>query len=216
MFARLERLRTRVVRLVDDRRGPDGSEEAGFTIVELAVTMLVMSLVMVGAMAMFASMLTNDRYQQALVNNQEKVRFALLELGRDIRNANPINPHDDVNAYATAIEMSTGPGGGTQTHIRWQLTGSTLTRSVLSAPGGAATSTRVVLDGVDNDPSSPFLRYFDDQGAEITTIQTSGDYANCAIRVEMTVFAADDPVGSQFVEQTSAEIRNRLPGGIGC
>lgn len=192
-------------------------DDSGFTVVELLVTMLVLSVVSASVLALLASLMKNDRYQEALVNNQEKVRFALLEVTRDIRNANPVQPLATAAEHASKIEVLLGPSNGLQTYVRWQLTGTTLTRSEITGPGGAAMSTRTVLVNVDNSTMGLTLfRYYDEHGVEIDATHAAGDFANCSIRVDVTIGAADDPVGSRFVENGSAEIRNLLPGGIGC
>jgi prepilin-type N-terminal cleavage/methylation domain-containing protein len=193
-------------------------DESGFTLVELMVTLLVMSAVMAGALSFLYGLMRNDRYQEALVNNQEKVRFAMIELTRDLRNANPLLPLGTLEAYGTQVDLALGPGAGPQDHVRWQLVGTTLYRYELDGSLNVV-GTRAVVEGLDNlGAGVDLFEFYDEDGNRITSLTTAfpADVANCAIRVHVTIYAADDPVGSVFTETSDAEIRNRLPGGIGC
>jgi hypothetical protein len=64
------------------------------------------------------------------------------------------------------------------------------------------------------------LRYFRSSVAEMPvtggSAVTAGDISNCTIRVKISVASDSDPGPAPFLEETDAEIRNRLPGGIGC
>lgn len=194
------------------------AEQSGFTMVELMVTLLVMSVVVAGALGFLHSLMRNDRYQEALVNNQETVRFAMLDITRDFRNANPLLPLSSLAEYDAKADIALGPESGPQEYVRWELTARTLYRHELDSARNVVAS-RVVLEGVDNaDVGVDLFEFYDEDGNRITELPTAfpADVANCAIRVHVTVYAADDPVGSVFTETGDAEIRNRLPGGIGC
>jgi prepilin-type N-terminal cleavage/methylation domain-containing protein len=200
------------------RLRPLGGDESGFTIVELMITLLVMSAVMAGALTFFYGLMRNDRYQDALVNNQEKVRFAMMEITRDIRNANPPLTFPTFAEYDNQIMVALGPEAGPQDVVRWELDDRTLYRHELDSDGNV-TGTRTVLSGVDNvDLGAALFDYFDEDGNRIKDLPTAfpADLGLCAIRVHVTIHAADDPVGSSFTETSDAEVRNRLPGGVGC
>ena len=194
------------------------ADQSGFTLVELVVTLLVMAAVMGGAFTFLDGLTRNDRYQEALVNNQERVRFAMVEMTRDFRNANPLLPLGTLAAYATSADIALGPEDGPQDFVRWELVSRTLYRHELDSSLNVV-GTRTVVEGVDNvDVGAPLFEFYDEEGNLITSLATAfpADVANCAIRVHVTIHAADDPVGSVFTETSDAEIRNRLPGGIGC
>lgn len=192
------------------------ADERGFTVVELMVTLLVMSLVLAGSMSMFHGLLQNDRYQTALVSNQENVRRAMVDVARDVRGANPLLPLTTMAAYDTSIQMAVGQAAS-PTRIRWELVGSTLYRRTLDASLNV-TSSRVVLKGVDNSTSLPMFKLYDEAGNRLDTTLTNSpaDVARCAVRVVITLHAADDPVGAVFTESSAAELRNQIPGGVGC
>ena len=191
------------------------------TLIELMVVMVLMSLVLGAFCGGLTTMMSNTRRQEALVENQESVRFAMLDMTRDVRGADPIIPLSDLNAYPRQIEVSVlPPTGGTNTpiYVRWQLTGTTLTRSILNLPGGTATSTRTVLANVKNSGTGVSLfRYYNSGNAEmLPSTNSSGDISNCTIRVHISVSAAVATGPAPFTIEGDAEVRNRLPGGIGC
>ena len=66
--------------------------QAGFSIIEVTVvaaTMLVIVATLLGALDSLTNVQGRD---QALVNNQETVRFGLDQVQRDVRAANPVDP----------------------------------------------------------------------------------------------------------------------------
>ena len=196
-------------------------DERGMTVVELMVVVLMLGFVLVSLFSILQSVTANERIQQAKVNNQEKVRFVLSQLARDLRSANPMLPANTAAASATSVEMALGASTGTQTYVRWWLSGTTLNRSILPAAGGTPTTTKVMLTNVRNATRNITLfRYFRSSVAEMAVTGvgavTAGDVANCTIRVKIAVASDADPGPAPFVEETDAEIRNRLPGGIGC
>lgn len=200
-------------------RPPSRRSEAGFTLVELAVVMLVMSIVMGGFYSVLTSLMSNTQRQQALVSDQEQVRFALLDMTRELRGANPLEPLSSVASYPTQVDAAVLPAAGaTPIYVRWQLSGTNLIRSVLTAPGGNVVSSKTVLANVKNTSAGISLfRYYTSANAELLpTANTAGDFTNCTIRIHISVIAAVVAGPAPFTTDTDAEIRNRLPGGIGC
>ncbi len=196
-------------------------DERGMSVVELMVVVLMLGFVLVSLFSVLQSVTANESIQQAKVNNQEKVRFALGQLARDLRSGNPLLPAATAAGSATSAEMALGPSTGTQTYVRWWLSGTTLNRSILPAAGGTPTTTKVMLTNVRNATRGiTLLRYFRSSVDEMLVTGagavTAGDIANCTIRVRIAVASDADPGSAPFVEETDAEIRNRLPGGIGC
>ena len=137
-------------------------DEHGVTLIELTVVLMLLSLVMLSFYGALNSLMSNTRRQEALVANQESVRLAMLDLTKDIRSANPLNTLPAATAYPTELEASVlAPNGTTQLYVRWQLTGTTLTRSLLNAPGGTPVSTKTELTKVQNPSTGVSLfRYF--------------------------------------------------------
>jgi hypothetical protein len=143
----------------------------------------------------------------------------MTEMARELRSADPLLPLDDAVDYPHRFEAAvparsdTGP----DTYVRWELSGTTLSRSVLSGPGGGATSTRTVLTNVRNIAQGvPMLRYFSTDGSEIPVTAAPGDFANCAVRIALTITADSEPGPLPFSQASDVQVRNRLPGGVGC
>jgi prepilin-type N-terminal cleavage/methylation domain-containing protein len=200
---------------------PDRSraDEGGFTLIELTVVMLLMSLVMISFYGALNSLTSNAQRQEALVTDQEAVRFAMIDMARELRGANPLEPLTTSAAYGSEVEAAVLPARGTTAvYVRWQLTGTTLTRSILDAPGGTATSTKTVLANVKNASTGvTLLRYYNSAGTELVAASnTPGDFSNCTVRIHISVSAAVVTGPAPFTQDVDAEIRNRLPGGIGC
>ena len=195
------------------------NDERGVTVIELTVVLVVMSLVMVGFYGILNSLLSNTGRQQALVQNQESVRFAMLDMTRDIRAANPLNTLSSPSAYPTQIDLTELPvTGSTPFYVRWQLVGTALTRSLLNGPGGTPVSSKTELTNVQNvNTHTSLFRFYNSNNVELLpTTNAAGDFSNCTVRVHISVSAAVGTGPAPFTVDSDAEIRNRLPGGIGC
>jgi prepilin-type N-terminal cleavage/methylation domain-containing protein len=192
-------------------------DERGFTLVELMITLTVMSVMIAALLGVLDVTTRNEGRQESLINNQEVVREAMLQMDRDLRGANPLEPLSSPSLYPSEVEAAVIEPSGTQ-FIRWQLTGTTVTRSVIDAPGGTATSTQTELTNVTNGTTGTSLfRYFNSANSELTPSgNTAGDFSNCTVRILITVSAAANPGPLPFSESSDIEVRNRLPGGIGC
>jgi hypothetical protein len=162
-----------------------------------------------------------ERRVRAAVDNQEDVRFALLSMARDIRAADPLLPLSTAAAYASELELELKETDGSHvSYVRWVFDPSTdtLRRELLDAAGGAAIESTYTLTRVRNaDVGVSLFRYFNSWGVELTpTTATISDFANCTIRVHMTLYADSSPGPRPFSSESDAELRNRLPGGVGC
>src|SRR3954468_14285867 len=195
------------------------TDERGVTLIELTVVLLVMTFVMVGFYGALDSLTRSTQRQQLLVQNQESVRFAMLDMTRDIRAANPLSTLTSASLYPSQLEATVLPAiGSTPQYIRWQLSGATLTRSLLSGPGGTVVSSKKLLTGVQNGSTGTSLfRYYNSNNTELLPASNAaGDFGNCTVRVHITVSAAVGTGPAPFAIDSDAEVRNRLPGGIGC
>lgn len=199
----------------------DGGGEGGFTVVETVLAASMLLLVMTTFLGLLDSQTKAERRLRHAVDNQEDVRFALLAVARDVRAADPLLPLASVADYSNKIEMQLKNTDGTSRgYVRWTFDAvtTTLTRQTLSAPGGAATGTTYSVTRVRNaDVGVPLFRYYNSENTELTSaVATSGDFANCTIRIHITLWADANPGPAPFSSESDAELRNRLPGGIGC
>jgi type II secretory pathway component PulJ len=197
------------------------ASQKGFTILEVTVTVMMVGLVTMSIFGVLTSTSRNEKLQQSMIGNQELVRFGIIQLARDLRSANPVEPLAAVGDYSTSVEMALGSSSGTQTYVRWWLSNRVLYRGKLSAPGGTVTQTKTVLTNVENAAQGITLfRYYNASAVELATSGTTpaavGDITNCAIRVHISVASDAFPGPVPFTEQSDVELRNRLPGGPGC
>ncbi|MDQ1437091.1 MAG: hypothetical protein QOK43_720 [Acidimicrobiaceae bacterium] len=199
----------------------EGKRQGGYTMVEVVVVCGIL----LGVLAMFFSILEvltkHERRTQALVSNEQNVRFFLQEMARDIRSANPMQRLVTATAadYTNSLELALGPSAGPQTYVRWVYDPATqiITRKELTGPGGAIVRTTAKLTRVRNNESgTPFLRYYNQHNQDLVGLAIPDDVANCAIRVHVTVISDSNPGPQPFTENVDVELRNRLPGGIGC
>jgi prepilin-type N-terminal cleavage/methylation domain-containing protein len=205
------------------------ADERGMTIIEVMVATSIL-LVVLGLV--FGSMVTltrNEDRSQRLVSNEQNVRFELNQLAREIRAANPLVPllnATSASAYDNQIEMVLGPTGGTQQVVRWTYDTTTqrLARQIMSGTSATATvvSQSFFLARVRNvETGTPVFRYYGQQNENLVeqSLADGGnvhDAANCAIRVAIEISSDSNPGPLPFTQTQDVEIRNRLPGNVGC
>jgi prepilin-type N-terminal cleavage/methylation domain-containing protein len=206
----------------------DHSED-GFTIIEVMIASSIMVVVLTMFFATLASLTRSEDRSQRLVSNEQNVRFELDQMAREIRAANPIVPL--VNAataaeYENQIEVVLGPTGGTQQVVRW--TYDTVKKEMLRQIMSDASSTATVvsqsffLNRVRNiETATPVFTYYGQQNENLVfaTLANGGnlhDPANCAVRVHIVLTSDSNPGPVPFTETQDVEVRNRLPGNVGC
>jgi hypothetical protein len=185
-----------------------------------------MLLVVMGAILGPLDTLTrSENRTQALVQNEQNVRFIMDRIARDIRASNPLVAFTTKSTYANQIEMLLGPAGGTQQVVRWiyDTNALTLTRQVMSdtTPGATVVSTGATIIRVRNaqqSPAVPVFAYYGQHEEDLVAASrfTAADVANCALRVRITILSDSNPGPQPFTENLDVELRNLLPGGVGC
>jgi len=209
------------------RRGR--SDERGFTITEVMVATSILLIVLVIVFGMLVSLTRNESRSQALVGNEQNVRFEIDQLAREIRAANPLVPLLNATTaadYDNQIEMVLGPTGGTQTVVRWtyDTTAEQMVRQVMSGTSSTATvlSQAFYLARVRNvENGTPVFVYYGQHNEDLVaqTLADDGnthDAANCAIRVHIQISSDSNPGPLPFTQSQDVEVRNRLPGNVGC
>jgi Tfp pilus assembly protein PilW len=202
-------------------------DERGMTVIELTIASAILLTVLAILFSLLISLTNTEKRVGDLVTNEQTVRFTLTQLAKDIRASNPLVALANKDAYSNEIEMMLGSSAGIQQVVRWRLdttvgsaTYQTLFREVMSDATSSATvlSSAKELTHVTNDPSEALFAYFDQHQQDLgaTDSFTSSDMANCAIRVQVTIIANPNPGPRAFTEEQDVELRNRLPGGIGC
>jgi hypothetical protein len=207
------------------------ANEQGYTVTEVMVTTAILLLVLAMVFGMLVSLTRNESRSQALVGNEQNVRFELDQLAREIRASNPLVPLPNATTAATyenQIEMVLGPTGGTQTVVRWtyDTAAEQMVRQVMS--GTSATATVVAqsyyLARVRNvENNTPVFTYYGQANEDLVAQSLSlgdpfhtNDAANCAIRVHIQISSDSNPGPLPFTQTQDVEVRNRLPGNVGC
>jgi type II secretory pathway pseudopilin PulG len=204
-------------------------DEHGFTINEVMISTVILLIVLGMLFSTLVSLTNSEERAQRLVSNEQNVRFEVNQLAREIRAANPLVPLLNVTNpadYGNQIEMVLGPTGGTQTVVRWTYNTATmkLSRQVMSNTSASATvvAESFFLARVRNAESGiPVFKYFGQHNQNLVeeAIVNGGnvhDAANCAIRVSIEITSDSNPGPVPFTQTQDVEIRNRLPGNVGC
>ena len=205
------------------------SGEQGFTVVEVMTATSILMIVLVIVFGMLVSLTRNEARSQALVSNEQNVRFEIDQLAREVRAANPLVPLLNATSAATynnQIEMVLGPTGGTQTVVRWtyDTAAEQMVRQVMSGTSSTATvvSQAWFLARVRNvESGTPVFVYYGQHNEDLVaqTLANNGnlhDAANCAIRVHIQISSDSNPGPLPFTQTQDVEVRNRLPGNVGC
>jgi prepilin-type N-terminal cleavage/methylation domain-containing protein len=194
--------------------------QGGFTVVELSVSMSIMSIVLVSIVGLLTSQSTAFRRLDAIADTRESARLALLEIQGDLRSAEPLVELSTPAGYATEVRLAHRDFvTGAETAFRWRLDtqADELVREML-APDGSVTAATYRIAGIVD--SAPF-RYFGQDGLEL---QTTGPgaaspslLATCTIRIRVTLHA----VGlkgrpAPVLADSDVQLRNRLPGSLYC
>jgi type II secretory pathway pseudopilin PulG len=204
-------------------------DERGFTVVEVTIA----SAIMVAVLAMFFSTLVSltkseDRSQR-LVGNEQNVRFELDQLAREVRAANPLVPlltATTASDYSDTIELVLGPTGGAQKVVRWTYdkVKEEMVRQLMSDTSSTATvvTQSFFLNRVRNvEVNMPVFTYYGQHNQDLVqqALANGGnmhDAANCAVRVHIVLMSDSNPGPVPFTETQDVEVRNRLPGNVGC
>jgi type II secretory pathway pseudopilin PulG len=204
-------------------------DQRGFTVVEVTIA----SAIMIAVLAMFfntlVSLTKSEDRSQRLVSNEQNVRFELDQLAREVRAANPLVPLLNATSatdYGNQIEMVLGPSGGAQKVVRWtyDTTKELMVRQLMSDTSSTATvvTQSFFLNRVRNvELSLPVFTYYGQHNQDLVAqaVANSGnmhDAANCAVRVHIVLMSDSNPGPVPFTETQDVEVRNRLPGNVGC
>jgi type II secretory pathway component PulJ len=204
------------VRVTDVRRRP--AEESGFTVIELAIVLLMSSIVMATLVGILDSQSKAERSVNALAASQEEVRLALVEIQRDLRSAEPLIALPSASDFPTQMQIvHLAFDNDSIVRFRWRLdtANDELVRETLNT-SGAVTATTYRLEGVTNNT---VFRYFSAKGSELSAANaTSDEIAGCTLRVRVLIDAAPEAGAAPLDNWSDVQLRNRLPDKLltGC
>jgi Tfp pilus assembly protein PilW len=178
---------------------PEG--EAGFTIVEILITVVISMGVLASLLSMLTSQSTAERRVQDVANSQESIRLAYVELTRDLRAADPL-----VAATDTSVELLHHDSAGVARRLRWAIEtsspGAALVRREVAADGTTAVSYRLV--GL---ASATSLFRFDKAGPVFAPI-AAAEAPQCAKRVGVDLRATAAGDGAPLQLSSDVDLRN--------
>ncbi|HUP85947.1 MAG TPA: hypothetical protein VM143_09805 [Acidimicrobiales bacterium] len=200
------------------------SDEAGFTVIELSVTMAIAMTVMASLLGILVSQTNAEKRLSSFADNQEILRQAMVSLQRDIRSAEPLERLDPVNgqaqpasAYALQIKLNVYTNISLPAvPIRWVVdtTKQELRRELLD--GSGAITYRV--PGVVNSYGAVLFEFYKAESDTPYNLATDDpqDIAHCSVRIRVNLLAAPNRGPQPVLLSSDAQLRNRLPGGVGC
>jgi prepilin-type N-terminal cleavage/methylation domain-containing protein len=193
-------------------RHADG--EAGFTLVELSITMMLAAIISVSIVGVLYSQTNVEKRMQRLSDDQIALRDALIEVGRDVRSADPLLSLSDITAYKTQIRVVIKDvGSETARSVQWRYdaASSTLVREELDNNGNV-TGTSYRLSGVV--ATKPIFTYYRSIGTAYTLdplVETANTVSLCAVKVHVRLEAAPTTGPAPIVLESDIQLRNRVP-----
>jgi prepilin-type N-terminal cleavage/methylation domain-containing protein len=203
------------VRVTSLRRDHDRDRDRhdrGFTVIELAITMMILGVVSSSVLGILVSQSRAERRTSLAADNQELLRQALIEVAEDVRASDPILYQANVGDFATALPVRvrelTDAG---DRNLRWRLdtVNQELVREELDAAGTSVTGVSYRVAGITN--STPFTYYRADGSAYTLTGLDAGAVDRCTVRVHITLTGAPSRGPKETTVETDVQVRNRLP-----
>ena len=192
------------------RAGPGPErEQAGFTLVELVVSMTLLVLILGALLGALDSMTRTERITSTRVDDDQALRLTLAQLTRDVGDANPVQAQPSVGAYPTTADLLLD--GPPSTHVQW------------SFDAGAQTLTRFVFLGPVKKPTAVLGQvtqatfvWLDAAGADLASQPwvTPDDVVRCALELRVTATIASHR-GSAPTTQTAQFAIGNQPGNPG-
>ena len=79
------------------------NKQSGLTLIEIMMTVVILSLIMVGIAQFFASQNENNRQQEAQLELNENLRMGLTRISDDLRNAKFMTPRTDLDIWVSWV-----------------------------------------------------------------------------------------------------------------
>ena len=186
-------------------------DDHGFTLVELTVVMMVMSVVSVSILGMLVSASNAEKRTSRAANNQEILRQALIEVGKDIRASDPIEPQANVADFATQLPLRLrNVGDDNDRFVRWRYdaTTSSFLREELDTSANV-TGVSYRVPGIVQQ--TIFTYYRGDGSAYALNGLDAGAVDACTVKVHIALLGAPQSGPQPSLVETDVQVRNRLP-----
>lgn len=171
---------------------PAATSDAGFTLVELAVVLLILGIVMAICSSVVFSLSNSARRNDSMVTTEQAASTALAVLARDIRSAHSIS-FPGTSPNQVQLQVNNGSGGYVYVEWTYDSTALTVTRSTATSAAGPFTKTGPTATNVTNGASGIF-RYYNVLGADISSA-TNNTIKNCAARIGVQLDVSSSTIG---------------------
>lgn len=174
--------------------------DAGFTLVELVIVLLLASVVLIAALSALTSLANAAGNNDSVVRREQAVSSVLAQLERDVRSSASISTPAGASA-ADELQLAVPDATGT-TEVLWvhDSSAGTLTRETevdgAFQPGGLA------VEDVSNDPATPVFTYYRSDASLIPTT-TASTVDLCATAVGIDVRVKSSQAGGGGFGETS-------------
>ncbi|MBW3615070.1 MAG: hypothetical protein KY439_07155 [Actinobacteria bacterium] len=192
----------------------EDASEAGATVMELVVVVLVFGIIVTSIFGVMNNLTAAEQRAQLRVQTQEDIREALTAMARDLRSSAGL----EIASSAAATQAITLIGSD-NARTRWRVLASTgrLLREVDPSNTGQWVPSRTYRDVRNGADAIPLLRYYGAGNVQFdpsTTLPST--LSKCALRVRLTLRAG--PVtGSVYTSTQDVSVRNRGSRGVaGC
>jgi prepilin-type N-terminal cleavage/methylation domain-containing protein len=180
---------------------PARRSDAGFTVVELAVVLIVMSIVLVIAGTSLISLDRATSRNDSAVQEEQAASNGMAELENDLRSAATVTIPPGASA-ADELQLALLGSAGATTNVRWvyDVSAQTLTRQV-QLQGSYQPQGYSIAD-VSNGAAAPVFTYYDSNESDISET-TGSNIALCTTAVGIDVQVASSAQGVGAFDETS-------------
>ena len=189
-------------------RSGDPDRDAGFTVLELSVALLLAAIVIASAGDSLISLSNADNRTNSTVQEEQAASQVLAQVERDIRSATTIS-FPSGSSPSQEVQLAVANADGTTTNVLWvyNSTAGTFSREVQAQ--GAFSPSGYSISNVSNG-STPVFTYSDFSATAIPTTSTS-TIAECAtaVSIQIDVSSATHGVGG-FQESGEVALTDRL------
>jgi prepilin-type N-terminal cleavage/methylation domain-containing protein len=186
------------------------SREAGFTVVELSVVMVIMGVVATALVGMLVSQSRLAERVNSAANNQEVLRQALIEVSKDVRASDPILWQSDITAYGSTLPMRIrSVSNDVDRNLRWRISQGALIREELDATASNVTAVSYRIPNISN--STVFTYYRADGSAYALSGLDAGALDRCTVKVHIKITGSPEAGPAATTVETDVQVRNRLP-----
>jgi prepilin-type N-terminal cleavage/methylation domain-containing protein len=178
------------------------SADAGFTLIELAVTMVIMTVVLIVALGSFSTIFVSQTRQTSISNSESQLALAFITLDNEVRYSTGITePDQDGGSYYVEFQYFTPSNTSQCAELQYSPTSGTLSQRTWPVPASGSEATPGSWDPLATDLSTagqPFALVNDVGG------DTSDDLATMEqLQVDLTATAGK---GSGQASSTSVVI----------